>query len=115
MASCHETAPEVWCNGISQQVFFFPRGENGMRNVLRFGLASAALVISVVPAWSGVQPEGRELRVNLQLDSKQLNPVAAFAGNGSSAVVWENEGKGLRALFYGRDGNPSTGEVTLVA
>jgi hypothetical protein len=86
-----------------------------MRNVLRFGLASAALVISVVPAWSGVQPEGRELRVNLQLDSKQLNPVAVFAGNGSSAVVWENEGKGLRALFYGRDGNASTGEVALVA
>ena len=86
-----------------------------MRNFLRFGLASAALVVSVIPAWSGVQPEGRELRVNVQLDSKQLSPVAAFAGNGSSAVVWENEGRGLRALFYGRDGNPSTGEVSLVA
>jgi len=86
-----------------------------MRNFLRFGLASAALVVSVIPAWSGVQPEGRELRVNLQLDSKQLNPVAAFASNGTSAVVWENDGKGLRALFYARDGRPSSGEITLVA
>lgn len=86
-----------------------------MRNVLRFGLASAALVVSVLPAWGGVLPEGRELRVNRQLESKQLNPVAAFAGKGSSAVVWESEGKGLRAFFYAPDGRASTGEVTLVA
>ncbi len=82
-----------------------------MRNVLRSGLASAALVISVVPAWSGVQPEGRELRVNRQLDSKQLSPVAAFAGNGSSAVVWESEGKGLRGLFYAPSGSPASPSI----
>lgn len=86
-----------------------------MRNVLRFGLASAALVVSVLPAWSGVLPQGPELRVNRQLESKQRNPVAAFAGTGSSVVVWESEGLGLRAFFYAPGGGASTGEVTLVA
>jgi hypothetical protein len=85
-----------------------------MRNFLRLGLGSAALVFSVLPVWSEVQPEGRELRVNGQLGPQQRNPVAAFAGTGSSAVVWESESKGLRAVFYVPDGRAS-GEVALVA
>lgn len=85
-----------------------------MRKILRFGLA-AMVTLSALPAWSEVQPAGREIRVNRQMDSKQRNPVAAFAGSGRSAVVWENSSGGLRALFYGADGRPSGAEVTLVA
>ncbi len=86
-----------------------------MRNILRFGLASAVLAFSALPAWCEIQPEGRELRVNSQIDYKQRNPVAAFSGSGSSVVVWENDNRGLRALFYAPNGRPSGAEVTLVA
>lgn len=86
-----------------------------MRKFLRFGLASAALIVSVLPAWSEVHPQGRELRVNRQSDAKLRNPVAAFSGSGSSAIVWESERTGLRALFFAPDGRPSSGEISLVA
>lgn len=86
-----------------------------MRNILRFGLASAVLAFSALPAWCDVQPAGRELRVNSQIDYKQRNPVAAFAGSGGSVVVWENDSRGLRALFYAANGRPSGAEMTLVA
>jgi large repetitive protein len=85
-----------------------------MRKILRF-VHAATVALTALPAWSEVQPAGREIRVNRQMDSKQRNPVAAFAGSGRSVVVWENSNGGLRALFYGADGRPSGAEVTLVA
>ncbi|HJX26663.1 MAG TPA: hypothetical protein VJ885_02030, partial [Thermoanaerobaculia bacterium] len=85
-----------------------------MKTNLRFGLAAAALALAALPAWGDVQPAGREIRVSRQVDFQQINPVAAFASSGSSAVVWENDQRGLRAFFYGPDGRPSGPEVTLV-
>lgn len=86
-----------------------------MKATLRLGLASAAMALLALPAWGDVQPAGREIRVSRQVDFQQLNPVAAFAASGSSAVVWENDQRGLRASFYAPDGRATGPEVTLVA
>jgi hypothetical protein len=86
-----------------------------MKTILRFGVASAAMAFLALPAWGDVQPAGREIRVSRQVDFQQINPVAAFAASGSSAVVWENDQRGLRAFFYGPNGRATGPEVTLVA
>ena len=78
-----------------------------MKTTLRFGLATAAMALLALPAWGDVQPAGREIRVSRQVDFQQVNPVAAFAASGSSAVVWENDQRGLRAFFYGPNGRAS--------
>ena len=48
------------------------------------------------------RPVGTEFRVNLNTESKQHNPVAAFNAAGSALVVWENDNDGLRGPFLRR-------------
>ncbi|HEX7184363.1 MAG TPA: hypothetical protein VF756_21230 [Thermoanaerobaculia bacterium] len=77
-------------------------------------IAAASLTLLALPAWAEVQPQGRELNVNRRTDYRQQNPAAAFSPAGGSLVVWENDQKGIRGLFYGADGRPSGAELTLV-
>jgi hypothetical protein len=76
---------------------------------------TAAIALLALPAWGEVQPQGRELRINQRTDFRQQNPVAAFAPNGRSLVVWENDQRGLRGQLFAADGTPSGGELTLAA
>jgi hypothetical protein len=87
-----------------------------MRSKLLPWLTVLALVpATAVPMLGQPRPVGTEFRVNLNTESKQHNPVAAYNAAGSALVVWENENNGLRGRFYGRDGSPLTGELGLVA
>jgi hypothetical protein len=74
----------------------------------------AALILLAVPVAAEVQPQGRELRVNRRIDFKQLNPASAFSPSGGAVVVWENDQRGIRGLFYAPGGWPSGAEATLV-
>jgi len=85
-----------------------------MRPKTCYGLLAAALTLLTLPAWAEVQPQGRELRVNRRTDFKQLSPAAAFSPAGGALVVWENDQRGIRGLFYGTNGWPAGPELTLV-
>jgi len=86
-----------------------------MKQQTSLGWIATALVAVALPAWGQVTPQGPELRVNHRTDFRQQNPAAAFASNGSALVVWENDQKGVRGQFFGADGNPAGGELTLAA
>lgn len=75
----------------------------------------ALLALPALPAASAVQPRGREIKVNARTDFRQQNPATAFAPNGRSLVVWENDQRGLRGQFLGTNGLASGAELTLVA
>jgi hypothetical protein len=76
-------------------------------------IAAAALALVAVPAWGQVQTQGRELRVNHRTDFRQQNPAAAFASNGRSLVVWENDQRGVRGQVFAADGSLAGSELTL--
>jgi len=75
---------------------------------------AASLALFALPVFAGLAPKGAELRVNSRTDYKQRNPATAFSTTGSALVVWENDQKGLRALFYGKNGQPAGAELTLI-
>ncbi|HEX5719864.1 MAG TPA: hypothetical protein VF179_27160 [Thermoanaerobaculia bacterium] len=77
-------------------------------------LVAASLTLFALPVFAGLAPKGTELRVNSRTDFKQRNPATAFSASGSALVVWENDQKGLRALFYGKNGQPAGAELTLI-
>lgn len=76
--------------------------------------AVASLTLFALPVCAQLAPKGSELRVNSRTDFKQRNPATAFSTAGSALVVWENDQKGLRALFYGKDGQAAGAELTLI-
>ena len=73
----------------------------------------ASLTLFALPVFAKLAPKGAELRVNNRTDFKQKNPASAFSAAGSSLVVWENDQRGLRGLFYGKEGQPGR-ELTLI-
>lgn len=77
--------------------------------------ALALLPATAAPMLGQPRPVGTEFRVNLNTESKQHNPVAAFNAAGSALVVWENDNDGLRGRFYAADGTALTAELGLVA
>jgi hypothetical protein len=81
-----------------------------------FRLLAASLLLAplAVPAFA-VQPLSQEFRVNRTDDSKQQNPVAAFAASGAALVVWENTNSGIRGALHRLNGAAASGELTLVA
>jgi hypothetical protein len=86
-----------------------------MRSKPSLWLTLALLPALAAPVLGQPRPVGDEFRVNANTEFKQYSPVAAFNAAGSSLVVWENERMGLRGRFYGHDGSPATGELSLVA
>lgn len=76
--------------------------------------AVASLTLFALPVCAELAPRGSELRVNSRTDFKQRNPATAFSTAGSALVVWENDQRGLRALFFGKDGQPAGAELTLI-
>ncbi|HWM95156.1 MAG TPA: hypothetical protein VN493_30655 [Thermoanaerobaculia bacterium] len=76
--------------------------------------AVASLTLFALPVCADLGPKGSEVRVNHRTDYKQRNPATAFSTAGSALAVWENDQKGLRALFYGKDGQPAGAEITLL-
>lgn len=73
----------------------------------------ASLTLFALPVFAKLAPKGAELRVNNRTDFKQRNPASAFSTAGNHLVVWENDQRGLRGLFYGKEGQPGK-EVTLI-
>lgn len=76
--------------------------------------AVAFLALFALPVCAELAPRGSELRVNSRTDFKQRNPATAFSTAGSALVVWENDQRGLRALFYGKNGQAAGPELTLI-
>jgi hypothetical protein len=81
-----------------------------------FRLLTAFLLLAplAVPAFA-VQPLSQEFRVNRTDDSKQQNPVVAFAASGAALVVWENTNNGIRGALHRLNGTAASGELALVA
>ncbi|HVT57020.1 MAG TPA: hypothetical protein VHR45_01355 [Thermoanaerobaculia bacterium] len=84
------------------------------------GLVSATtllLSLSALPSSAGQGPQlvGSEFRVNLNTESQQRNPVAAWNPAGGALVVWENDHNGLRGRLFGADGTSQSDELELVA
>jgi len=76
---------------------------------------SALALAMALPVLAQPQRVGNEFVVNSNTQSKQHNPVAAFAPSGGSVIVWENEVNGLRGQLYAKDGSKAGTELGLVA
>ena len=72
--------------------------------------AGAALL--ALPAAAAIHPQGREVRLNTNIDSRQVLPVVAASAAGPAAV-WEHQQLGLRGTFLA-PGGPAGRELTLV-
>ncbi len=86
-----------------------------MRVKLPFFLCLTAVAVASA---AGAMPRvpGPELQVN-QLSTlvEQRHPMAAYAPNGTSLVVWEDVEAGLKGRLLGRDGHAVGSDLTLVA
>lgn len=71
--------------------------------------------LAVPAAQAQIQPLGSPVRVNVNTDFRQINPVAAFAPSGQALVVWENDQNGIRGRFQRLEGTAVSAELTLVA
>src|SRR5688572_16339838 len=72
-----------------------------------------SLVLLALPATAAIGPQGREVRLSSNSDSRQVLPAVAASPVGP-AVVWEHQQLGIRALFLA-PGATTGGELTLVA
>ena len=78
-------------------------------------LAAAALLVTFsTPGWAQPELVGEEFQVNINKDTRQLVPVAAYGPSGVSLVVWANDRHGILGRIYDRQGAPLTGELALV-
>ncbi len=67
-----------------------------------FGACALGLTLAS-PTLAGVAPDGADFQANVRSDYMQVNSVSAFAADGSAAIAWENDQRGIRANLRGTE------------